>query len=45
LELALELIGAGLYASKEANAKELTWMGSHTVGFPVPDTLNDLSGG
>jgi hypothetical protein len=42
LELTLKMIGADLYTSNEAKAKELTWMGSANLGFPVPDSIKDL---
>jgi hypothetical protein len=46
LLLALKMIGADLYTSPEAQAKQLTWQGggSHgDLGFPVPETVRDLA--
>jgi hypothetical protein len=44
LLLALEMIGADLYTSKEAKAGTLSWDGggNGNLGFPVPDVLRDL---
>jgi hypothetical protein len=42
LVLALQKVGAELYTSKEAQAKELTWNGGEDLGFPVPNSLSDL---
>ena len=44
LQLALKMIGADLYTSREAKARALTWEGGENgdLGFPLPDTLSDL---
>lgn len=44
LLLALKMIGADLYTSKEAQAKQLSWSAGENgnLGFPVPDSLQDL---
>lgn len=45
LELALKMIGAELYTSQEAQAKQLSWEGGQSprdLGFPVPDSAKEL---
>lgn len=42
LELALQMIGAILYTSREAQEKRLTWNGAANLGFPVPSNVTDL---
>jgi hypothetical protein len=44
LLLALNMIGADLYTSKEAKAGSLRWDGGEKgdLGLPVPDVLRDL---
>ena len=42
LVLALQKIGADLYASEAAKQGRLTWFGSLDLGFPVPDVIADL---
>lgn len=44
LQLALIMIGAILYTSKEAKSRTLSWIGGQNgdLGFPLPDNLSDL---
>src|SRR5438552_19029038 len=43
LILCLTKIGTVLYTSTEAKAGLLTWNGSRDLGFPVPDSIQDLA--
>jgi len=45
LQLALKMIGADLYTSKEARIGSLVWEGGckGELGFPVPDSISDLA--
>lgn len=42
LLLTLEMIGADLYTSAEAQHGKLTWSDERALGFPVPDSIRDL---
>ena len=43
LQLAMQMIGAELYTSQEAQSKQLSWVDdTGNLGFPVPDVLQDL---
>jgi hypothetical protein len=42
LLLALEMIGADLYTSSEAQHGKLSWNEERALGFPVPDSIRDL---
>jgi hypothetical protein len=45
LQLAMQMIGAELYTSPEAQSKQISWDGGGVagdLGFPVPDGLQDL---
>ena len=44
-QLALNMIGADLYTSKEAKAGKLNWEAGEKgdLGFPLPDSITDLA--
>jgi len=43
LQLAMQMIGAELYTSREAQSRQLSWIDdTGNLGFPVPDVLQDL---
>lgn len=42
LLLAFQMIGSILYTSQEAKSGNLSWNGVVDLGFPVPDSLQDL---
>ncbi|HEY0105574.1 MAG TPA: hypothetical protein VGB91_05770 [Rhizomicrobium sp.] len=42
LQLALKMIGADLYTSDEYATKRISWNDSRDLGFPVPDSIQDI---